>query len=302
MSIRPDAETERYTILDGDRSVLTYNFGTVPVPKGVGGKYAVARSDYIHPIYGPRGEELTKDYSPDHPHHRGIYWAWPEVSYKGKTHDLHALQGVFARPVRILRAEADGDRAVIEAENVWRWEDREDIVAETVRISAGRLRDGARALDLSFRFTALVDGVTVARRGKNKYGGLNIRLSARRDQRIVTFADPADARPRRAWADLVGVPPESKQRIGVAILQHPLNPRYPGDWVQYPNLNWLQPTFPASGEAYELRRGEPLALAFRLVVHEGDWGEKELAAAWSAYAVAGRPSGSAEPPAIENTQ
>jgi hypothetical protein len=103
MSVKVDEQAQRYTIEDNGQPVLTYNFGTVPVPAGVGGKYAVARSDYVHPLYGPNGEVLTKDYSPEHPHHRGVYWAWPEVTYRGETRDLHALQGVFARPVKMLR-------------------------------------------------------------------------------------------------------------------------------------------------------------------------------------------------------
>ena len=60
--------------------------------------YARARSDYIHPLFGLEGETLTKDWSTDHPHHRGIYWAWPEVDWRGQRGDLHALQHVFARP------------------------------------------------------------------------------------------------------------------------------------------------------------------------------------------------------------
>ena len=60
--------------------------------------YAVPRSNYIHPVYGLSGEMLTRDWSKDHPHHRGIYWAWPEVEFGKKLGDLHALQIVFARP------------------------------------------------------------------------------------------------------------------------------------------------------------------------------------------------------------
>ena len=56
LSIRVDETTQKYTIMDGGKPVLTYNFGTVPVPEGVGGKYAVARGNYVHPVYGPNGE------------------------------------------------------------------------------------------------------------------------------------------------------------------------------------------------------------------------------------------------------
>jgi hypothetical protein len=38
--------------------------------------YARARSDHIHPLSEPGGAVLTKDWPVDHPHHRGIYWAW----------------------------------------------------------------------------------------------------------------------------------------------------------------------------------------------------------------------------------
>ena len=283
MSARLDEKTQRVELAERGRPVLRYNFGTVPVPKGVGGRYAVARSDYIHPIWGPAGEVLTKDYSPDHPHHRGLYWAWPEVSYKGQTLDLHALQGVFARPVRLRRVEGGPVAAVVEAESRWMWRDKEPIVREVALIRVFAAESPGRFVDLEFRFTALVDGVTVARRGQRAYGGFNLRFSARKGQKLVQFTDPPGAAPRRSWGEILGVPPGGARPIGVAILQHAANPRYPGDWVSYPNLNWLQPTFPAKGEKHPLSKERPLVLRYRLWIRPEAPAETGLADAWTAY-------------------
>ena len=284
LTIVEDTASGRFTIADGGKPVLTYNFSTVPVPAGVTGRYAVARSDYVHPLYGPSGEVLTEDYSPDHPHHRGIYWAWPEVTWKGETRDLHALQGVFAHPVRIVRRDITNGCAVLEAENVWKWGDAEPIVNERATMTVSSEKGQWHVIDFAFRFESLVDGVTLARRGQAHYGGFNIRLSSRAYQKIVTHTDEPGISPRQAWACLSGVPPEGKRHVSLVILQDPLNPAYPGDWVQYPNLNWLQPTFPPSGTAYSLKRGVPLTLRYRLVVVAGDVDEAMLQTLWKAYA------------------
>jgi hypothetical protein len=259
LSVSVDEATQRYTIAEDGKPVLTYNFGTVPVPAGVGGKHAVARSNYVHPLFGPNGEVLTTDYAKDHPHHRGIYWAWPEVTYRGETRDLHALQGVFARPVKMLRH----DDGVIEAENVWKWGDTEPIVRElaTIRVLPGRV------VDFEFRLTALKEPVAIARRHQDAYGGFNLRFSAREQQKIVT---------NQAWAVITsGKPP-----VSVAIFQHADNP---GDWVQFPNLSWLQPTFPAKKTVHTLTADKPLTLKYRLWVFAGAPDEKELAKRWSEY-------------------
>lgn len=268
----------KFICMDGDAKILCYNFKTVPVPPGVKGKYAVARSNYVHPIYGPSSEVLTKDFSKDYPHHRGLYWAWPEVMYKGQKRDLHALQGVFARPVKIVRKESGPVLACIEAENVWKWGDKEPIVREWATIRAFRSAGGNRVLDFTFRFEAIEPGVTVARRGTKAYGGINLRMSPRKDQKIRMTRDP-----QKSWAELVGVPLDGKTPIGVTILQHPANPRFPGDWQPYANLNWLQPTFPSKKERFELKVGTPLVLRCRLVVHPGSHGDARSAAMFTAY-------------------
>jgi hypothetical protein len=77
----------------------------------------------------------------------------------------------------------------------------------------------------------------------------------------------------------------------LVVLQHRANPDYPGDWVKFPELNWFQPTFPASGTRYELKRGEPLVLRFRLWLHRGAKASNESCAAhWRAYHAAPGPA------------
>lgn len=267
-------------IRDQGKPVLRYQFAIVPVPPGVKGKYAVARGNYIHPLYGPSGEVLTKDYPPDHPHHRGLYWAWPEVSYKGETRDLHALQGVFARPQKIVKVEEGADSARIIAVNKWMWGDTEPIVSEQVTIRALKATDQGRAIDLEFGLTALVDGVTIARRGQDQYGGFNLRFEALAGQKILPHADPPEASPRRAWAQIAGTPPNAKDVISIGIIQHPANPYYPGDWVSFEKLNWLQPTFPAKGVKHELKKDKPLMLRFRLWVGRGVAEDALMAGQW----------------------
>jgi hypothetical protein len=285
MTARYDKDHGWVDVAQGNAPVLRYNFATVPVPDRVKGKkYAEARSDYIHPLHGPSGEALTVDYPTDHPHHRGIYWAWPEVYYKGQKRDLHALQGVFARPSRLIRAEGGPARATIEAESTWKWGDAEPIVTERAIIRAHRAdADGGRLVDLEFRFTALVDGVAVARRNQTLYGGLNPRTTLHAGQKITHHTDPPGAQPRGNWGQIVGVPAGGKGPVAIAILEHAGNPDYPGEWIQFPKIDWLQPTFPAKGSKFALSKDKPLVLRYRLWIRRGGASDEQLAEAWKAY-------------------
>lgn len=290
LAVRKLGDLGPWEIVDGQTPVLRYNYQQVPEPAEVKGrisagnrKYAVARSDYLHPLYGPQGEVLTEDWSPDHPHHRGFYWAWPEVDWQGRRGDLHALQSVFARPTGEIREEQGADYVQIVAENQWHWEDGTPIVREQASFRVWQKTAAGRAIDLQFRFTALAADVQVARRGTQHYGGLNVRLSAAADQRIETFTDPATATPRRAWAQRSGTPQGGQGLIGITILQHPDNPEYPGDWVQYPNLSWIQPTFPTANTRYTISRDKPLVLKYRLWIHAGRQTPETIQAWWDAY-------------------
>jgi hypothetical protein len=296
LSAARDPATGQLVVVDGGKPVFRYNRETVepgPVAAQVapGNRiYCRARSDYLHPLYGLHGEELTRDWSVDHPHHRGIYWAWPEVQYNGELGDLHALQKVFARPVGEPVLVAGPVWAEVAAESEWRWEDKEPIVRERAILRAYRAGPTGRVVDLRLFFRALVDGVTVARRQTKLYGGLNVRLAPVAQQQITFHTDPPEANPRLAWADLRGTFAGAQAASGLGILPRADNPDYPPEWVQYANLNWFQPTFPRSGARWPLRRDQPLVLAYRLWIRDGDTLSREaFADHWRAWHSLPRP-------------
>ena len=317
-----DSKTGQVIIADGDKKVLQYNYQTVyeqdvirlegkkndplvfPEMSGVyfeeylkshpeykkdtvvtGSIYSVPRSDYIHPLYGLEGEMLTNDW-PDggHPHHRGIFWAWPEVEYGTKRADIYALQSVFARPTGNIKLKSGPVFAEIDAENLWMWEDKEPIVRENAIIRVYNSSSNSRIIDLTIKLLALKDSVTIATRFTNSYGGLNIRMQTPAEQDISYFTDVPGSKPIRAWSDFNGIFEGNKATSGLMVLQHITNPEYPGIWKDYPDLAWVQPTFPTPETQFPLSTDKELVLQFRLIIHAGGKpGEEVSKMLWDAY-------------------
>jgi hypothetical protein len=289
VSAAVDPATGQVELRQGATPILRYNRKTVdPTPSlprisEANRIYARPRSDYIDPLYGPSGEAMTRDLPVDHPHHRGIYWAWPETQFGVEMGDLHALQRVWARPAEPMALASGPVYAEVRADSLWMWEDKEPIVRETAVIRAYRGVGGARTLDLTFTLLALKEGVSIARRGTAHYGGLNLRMNEVADQRITFHTDGQGANPRMAWGDLSGRFAGSASAAGLTVFQIEANPCYPGDWVQYPELNWFQPTFPSANMRWPLSTERPLTLRFRLWVHPGATPDEEtLRALWAA--------------------
>jgi len=171
-----------------------------------------------------------------------------------------------------------GDRVGIKAVNQWMWENKTPIVRETAEVTL-LLGDGlyGKTVDLDLSFKALEDGVSIARRGQDKYGGLNVRLAPVKDLQLSNSRQPA-------WSAASGVWQGGTQLTTLAILEHPSNPEHPADVVTYPELPWFQPTFPQAGKRYDLNKGEPLRLRYRFIILPGAMDPVVLDQAWRAYA------------------
>ncbi len=317
-----DPVSGQVMIEEGGEKVMQYNYETVFEKDVVYGEdealehhlrtatdtfvttsiYAVPRSDYIHPLYGLEGEMLTRDWPEGgHPHHRAIFWAWPEVEYGNERSDIYALQRIFARPTGQLELTNGPVYAQIDAENLWMWEDSLPIVREKVLIKVYRATEITRIIDLSIQLVALENNITIATRGTDSYGGLNLRMQTPTDQEISYFTDNAGSNPIRAWSDFEGIFEGNESASGLMVLQHKDNPEYPGDWVEYPDLAWVQPTFPSPGTRYPLSKDESLVLRYRLIIHEGGKPSRDISEKrWDAYHAASTPQYYNDQPALNN--
>jgi hypothetical protein len=79
------------TITANNKNLLQYNFKTVYPPKGIDTAYR--RSGFIHPLWSPRGDILTRIQAPDHYHHYGLWAPWTHVAFDGDTVDFWNLNG-----------------------------------------------------------------------------------------------------------------------------------------------------------------------------------------------------------------
>ncbi|MCH5377334.1 MAG: PmoA family protein [Planctomycetes bacterium] len=325
-----DERTQSYTITEQDRPILTYRFGEVPLPPGVqashfsnrdtpydgayftdGSRYGGERSDYIDPLYGFHGEPLTADYPKDHLHHRSLWWSWCEVRHDGKIGDLWAVCKIRAYPVKITKMEAGADQAVLQAVNVWRYDDDPTaVVNETVTICASKTTGMAgarsRTVDVDVKLEALVDGVAIAGRQKvdyGGYGGMTVRLNPnvkefsiravhpnpdkwRGDDLAIVerVTDPA-ALGDAAWMALYGKYPavgvEAPDFTTIMMFESKSTPLFPNNFRYY-GSTCISLAFPGR-TVFPLAKGKPIDYSTRFVICEGKTTIEQEKAACEAY-------------------
>lgn len=71
------------------KPILNYQFEMAYPPKGVDKKFK--KSGFLHPIYSPGGEVLTRIQAPDHYHHYGIWGPWTKTHIDGRSVDFWNL-------------------------------------------------------------------------------------------------------------------------------------------------------------------------------------------------------------------
>ncbi len=76
-------------IIAGEQSVLDYRHAFTEAPDGVDPLYG--KSGFIHPLYSPKGNVLTRIQPEDHYHHYGIWNPWTKTKVEGKETDFWNL-------------------------------------------------------------------------------------------------------------------------------------------------------------------------------------------------------------------
>ena len=259
-------------LTENGKPVFVYNFGGILASNF---PERMRRSCYLHPVYAPDGTVITDDFNKDHPHHRGIFWAWEVVTYDGKTDDVWTVKGFRQRFVRWKARETAGPTARLAVENGWYSGERE-FVKEDVEILVHPVTDDRRVLDFTLSFEATDKPVTVvgtpdSRKG---YGGFAIRTAPRdggaaktviRTDKGVSEKDGVMA--RHPWAEIVGTYQGKKE--SVRIEDDASNPGYPTNgWLMRHSFAVLNVSYPGL-DPITLQPGKPLVLKYRVILYSG---------------------------------
>ena len=260
---------------------------------------------YCYPLIGPGGLPMTRnwpmkeapDEDRDHPHHRSLWFAHGAVN----GHDFWSEQKAFGKTVHqdFLEIKSGAKLGLIRSRNNWVAADGKLICTDerTLRFYAPAT-PAERLLDFDITLHASHGDLTL---GDTKEGTMAVRLAETMRLKgkvgqghIVNSAGVRDGETwgkRAAWCDYYG--PVQGKTVGIAIFDHPKNPRHPTWWhVRDYGLFAANPfgqhdfeklPDPSAGNLL-VPAGKSVTFRYRLYLHEGDDQQAAVAAKYKQYA------------------
>lgn len=156
------------------------------------------RVNYVHPLFAVDGVPLTEDRPDDHPHQRGIFWAWRRILIDGVQVADGWVGTNFRIEVRPPVLATDAGIATLSTEAVWSVASKdgfESLVLENTEISVHRLQEGSRRIEFVTRLRPSRSGVSIGGTDDEKgYGGYSLRLRDGARLRISTGGRELEAR------------------------------------------------------------------------------------------------------------
>jgi len=257
---------------------------------------------YFYPLIGPTGVPIIrhwpmkegKDEEKDHVHHRSLWFThgdingqdfWGEGEKSGKiVHD------------KFLKVASGPDAGIIQSQNKYVARDGKVICTDT-RTHRFYNRPDGQIMDFEITIHASEGKVVM---GDTKEGSMAIRLAPTMQLKgkvgkghILNSEGQSDGQTwgkRAAWCDYYG--PVENQIVGVAIFDHPQNPKHPTWWhVRDYGLFAANPfgvhdfeKKPEGTGDITILAGESLTFKYRFYFHKGDTNQAKVAEHYREYA------------------
>jgi hypothetical protein len=272
------------TIFIGEQPVLSYVHTETFPPEGIDTVYK--RSAYIHPLWSPGGERLTRIQPPDHWHHYGIWNPWTRTHFgehKVNFWDLADKQGTVRFAEYLEKIEQENLAGFkVRQEHIYFKEDGSEGVAmnEIWKVTVKNLEGQAYMVDLHTTLsTPLETGITLE---AYRYGGgLGYRGPERWDPSNASVLtsegknwSSADATHAR-WVIIEGESSVPEGRSGILFLSHPENRSHPEPMRMWPpdsnegKENMFFEFCPIRHQEWVLEPGKEYILKYRMVVFDG---------------------------------
>ena len=257
---------------------------------------------YLHPLRTASGKIVTRHYpmenvegeSKDHPHHRGLWFTHGDVNGWDFWANEPTQRGKKGKVVlnKVLEARS-GKTGVIKAIFDWIDGDGKTVLTET-RSMVFYPDAKQRMVD----FDIELKGATAAKFGDTKEGCFAIRLATPLEGKHTGKMVDSEGREteknvwgkRAAWVDYAGE--IDGEKIGIAIMDHPGNPRHPTYWHSrdyglFAANIWGVHDFErdkTKDGSMTLEPGQTWRFRYRVLIHPGDSKAGGIAAMYSRYA------------------
>jgi len=247
---------------------------------------------YFHPVCTADGTVLTWLRPADHRWHRATWFSWKLIN--GLNYWEENRQGVSQGRTEVADVKIDrrGDgTAIILMHLDYRPPDKPPVLKERRLITITPPdKGGCYRMDWHMTFTArdkdvLFDRTKTRAEGGPAWGGYS-GLSFRAAKSMTDY-QTLDSEGRRnmaghgkhaRWMDFSGVVDrERKRAAGVAMFDHPANPRHPTPWyiIMSGRFGYFSPAF-LFDKPYRLSAGKSFTLAYRILIHPGRGDKKRL--------------------------
>jgi hypothetical protein len=252
--------------------------------------YASAPKPFLHPVTTPSGASMTLVEPFDHLWHRGLWFTFKFVNGDNfwEERDDFGRQHVADIP-RVSHPDPATTAIDLDLDWVMSGQDA-PIIVERRRLTIA-VTDDATQIDLATTLRPATD-VTLDRTPYTTwggYGGVAFRGTPlwHPSQRTVgdQVTDGFLTGETALWCDVSGpIDGGADRSAGVAILDHPANPRHPTPWYTGSGAgNFLNAALLFHGPL-TLAAGETLALRYRILVHDGMWGVVDVRRQFERYA------------------
>jgi hypothetical protein len=295
-SIRAVADNGSLTISDGDQHLLEYVYKTVYPPAGIDTAYK--RSGFIHPLWSPHGQILTRIQAPDHYHHYGVWDPWTHVLYKGDTVDFWNLKDRkgtvrFARFASIVSGPVFAQYEALQEHVAFHKDGGEEVAMnelQTVRVYCSPDSNDYYFFDLTIQLNCATP--YPVRLLAYRYGGVGWRATAdwnKDNSEVLTSegktrkeADGSKAR----WCIVQGA--VGGDYAGAEMISYPGNYNYPEPLRVWPdNSNGRGDMYanfsPTKDIDWPLIPGHNYVLRYRWVVFNGHFTKEKAESAWQYF-------------------
>lgn len=293
-------------LLSGNDPILRYNyapFESVDQSEIESRPAYRIRTGYIHPVWSPKGSELTEIYPESHTHHLGLWHAWTKTHYLGEGFDFwnlkEAQEEEMVQFANFIWKEEKATSAAFKAQHFYLLKD-EPVLNETLEVRAYK-HDERYFIDYTVEQEWLKEEPLILQQWR--YGGalawrypsrwINSSATVETSEGLIQpmgYATGADATQAR-WLKVHGY--DLRQASGFLIMSHPENFRHP-ESLRVLHVNAQSGGYvhftPIREASWQLEKGQPHTYRYRICTFDETLSAAQAEEYWQQYAESAHPS------------